>query len=61
MIEKTKQEVEAQYCIANGYHHDATVIYGDTDSVMIRFGPSDLPSVMQLGSCSRIIIVVRRC
>ncbi|KAH9852052.1 DNA polymerase family B-domain-containing protein [Lenzites betulinus] len=50
MIEKTKQEVEAEYCIANGHGHDATVIYGDTDSVMVRFGPTDLPTVMRLGS-----------
>lgn len=50
MIEKTKQEVEAEYCIANGHSHDATVIYGDTDSVMVRFGPTDLPTVMRMGS-----------
>ncbi|ESK97702.1 dna polymerase delta catalytic subunit [Moniliophthora roreri MCA 2997] len=50
MIEKTKQEVEAEYSIANGHAYDATVIYGDTDSVMIRFGPKDLKSVMALGS-----------
>ncbi|PIL25090.1 hypothetical protein GSI_12979 [Ganoderma sinense ZZ0214-1] len=50
MIEKTKQEVEAEYCIANGHSHDAMIIYGDTDSVMVRFGPTDLPTVMRLGS-----------
>ena len=49
MIEKTKQEVEAEYCIANGHSHDAMVIYGDTDSVMVRFGPTDLLTVMLLG------------
>ncbi|TFK39414.1 DNA polymerase family B-domain-containing protein [Crucibulum laeve] len=50
MIEKTKQEVEAEYCIANGHTHDAEIIYGDTDSVMVRFGPNDLAKVMALGS-----------
>lgn len=49
MIEKTKEEVESRYTVANGYSHDAQVIYGDTDSVMVKFGPNDLAKAMELG------------
>lgn len=49
MIERTKEEVEAKYTIANGYSHDAAVIYGDTDSVMVKFGPKELEKAMALG------------
>ena len=49
MIEKTKQEVEDRFNIANGYSHDAQVIYGDTDSVMVKFGPKELEKAMELG------------
>jgi len=50
MIEFTKQEVEKEYCKENGYEHDAKVIYGDTDSVMVKFGCPDLPTAMRLGT-----------
>lgn len=50
MIEKTKEEVEKRYNIANGYSHDAQVVYGDTDSVMVKFGVADLAKAMELGN-----------
>lgn len=49
MIERTKSKVEEHYCRKNNYPYDAQVIYGDTDSVMIKFGPSDLGEAMALG------------
>ena len=50
MIESTKAQVEAHYNTANGYDHDSIVVYGDTDSVMIKFGTPDLAEAMRLGN-----------
>merc|ERR1740117_1840867 len=49
MIEKTKELVLQQYTKANGYEFDSDVIYGDTDSVMVKFGTNDIAKSMELG------------
>ncbi|KAL0270218.1 UNVERIFIED_CONTAM: hypothetical protein PYX00_007691 [Menopon gallinae] len=49
MIEQTKAAVEERYTLGNGYKHNAVVIYGDTDSVMIKFGNETLEECMELG------------
>lgn len=41
--------MENKYTIANGYQYDAHVIYGDTDSVMVKFGVDNLVDAMALG------------
>jgi DNA polymerase delta subunit 1 len=47
MIEKTKNVIETKYCMANGYASDSVVVYGDTDSVMIKFGQGVTDTVGQ--------------
>ncbi|MES1922209.1 DNA polymerase delta catalytic subunit, partial [Bonamia ostreae] len=49
MILQTKRKVESEFTAANGYKHDAKVIYGDTDSVMVKFGAKSVPAAMELG------------
>nr|CAB3265000.1 DNA polymerase delta catalytic subunit [Phallusia mammillata] len=49
MIDQTKQHVEDQYTVEKGYEHNAKVIYGDTDSVMVKFGVPTVAESMKLG------------
>merc|ERR1719343_1245148 len=49
MIDHTKKMVETEFCIQKGYACDAQVIYGDTDSVMVKFGVDTVAEAMDLG------------
>ena len=56
MINKTKELVENQFTIENGYKDNAVVIYGDTDSVMVKFGTLDRAEAMRLGREASVLI-----
>merc|ERR1719183_1353958 len=42
MIQATKKLVQSHFVQENGYANNAEVLYGDTDSVMVRFGSDDM-------------------
>ncbi|EED91181.1 DNA polymerase, partial [Thalassiosira pseudonana CCMP1335] len=48
LLEKTKAYVEEHYTVAHGYKHNAKVVYGDTDSVMVKFGTATVAETFPL-------------
>eukprot|EP00804_Cyclotella_cryptica_P011692 CCRYP_020706-RA/>CCRYP_020706-RA protein AED:0.27 eAED:0.27 QI:0/0.8/0.72/1/0.7/0.63/11/1103/823 len=62
LLEKTKSFVEDHFTIAHGYEHDAQVVYGDTDSVMVKFGTKTVKDTFPLAieaaeKCSNIFLI----
>ncbi|KAM1124411.1 hypothetical protein ACFX2B_039342 [Malus domestica] len=49
MIEHTKNIVKDKFTTLKGYEHNAEVIYGDMDSVMVQFGVPTVEAAMNLG------------
>ena len=41
---------------SSGYDHDAVVIYGDTDSVMINFGIDDMKKTMEIAKGAAVLV-----
>ena len=54
MIDQTKTFVETNFTKEKGYPADAKVIYGDTDSVMVKFGLSEAGSVAEAMELGRV-------
>lgn len=49
MIMASRAFVLKHYCKANGWAYDCRVLYGDTDSIMVDFGPISLEESMRVG------------
>ena len=59
MIDMTQKTVMEHYSVKNGYKHDAVIVYGDTDSVMVKFGVETVEEAMQIGKEAAALVSER--
>jgi len=59
MIAMTKSVIEDTFSTKNGFTHDAKVIYGDTDSVMINFSEKSLDRVFEMSKMVTALVTER--
>lgn len=59
MIGQVKDYVEEIFSIANGYPHNAEVIYGDTDSVMVLFHVATVKESIDLGKKAAELVTIK--
>ena len=48
LLKKMKEFVEENFTVAHDYKHNAVVVYGDTDSVMVKFGEASVMETFPL-------------
>lgn len=48
LLETTRSFVEERFSTAHGYENNAQVVYGDTDSVMVKFGTKTVAETFPL-------------
>jgi DNA polymerase elongation subunit (family B) len=55
-ISGSQEIVQRHFTVANGYAHDATSVYGDTDSIFVYWGPVDRAEANRLAHLAEALV-----